>query len=694
MASIDAVSASEPCPAREALAAFQRGILPPADLARLAGHLGRCERCEATLLGMEDDTFVACLRARSRETVVEESECGALEAWARGLAVEIGTPTVSHDGSPAPADEWTGPRAFGAYELLAKLGQGGMGVVYKARQLTLNRIVALKMLPAGCQADPDALARFRVEGEAVARLGHPHVVQIHDFGEHDGRLYFSMEYLEGGTLAERLRGGCLPEREAASLVQALAGAVQAAHEQRIVHRDLKPANVLLTKDGTPRVADFGLAKLLDEVEGSQTQTEAVLGTASYMAPEQAAGRVRQVGPLADVYALGAILYECLTGRPPFKGDDRSHTLELVRTAEPVPPGRWRAGLSRDLEAVCLKCLEKEPGRRYPSARALADDLESWREGRATVARPLRWPARAARSLRRRPGRSLAAAVLLVLVVVAPAAWLRLDPERPRRQIEAALARGERVTLIGETGEPRWFRWATGQQASQTSLSADGAFTVHSWTLGLLELVSEPGRPYRLRARVRHSRSDDVGDVGLYFAYRPHPPARDLHTFVQLTYNDLRSAAAQHARLFRKNGVLAPNAPPAPKGNTVRLYPAVFVPRPGGQDWHQTCRGPDPELFQPAQNDAPPWRTLSVVVTASGVRASWGVPEQAVGELSAAGMVEKLTEARDDLRKDPELAPLADALSPTFEPRGAVGLYVCRGSASFRDVVLEPLDASP
>jgi hypothetical protein len=260
-----------------------------------------------------------------------------------------------------------------------------MGVVYKARQLGLKRVVALKMILAGEHAGPDAQVRFRVEAEAVARLQHPNIVQVYQVGEHAGLPFFSLEFCPGGGLDKKLAGSPLAPAEAAAAVQALAGAMQAAHEAGVVHRDLKPANVLLDAAGTFKVTDFGLAKRLGEAGG--TATGALLGTPSYMAPEQAEGKGREVGPPADVYALGAILYECLTGLPPFRADTPLDTIMQVVADEPVPPRRLNPDVPRDLQTVCLKCLEKDPRRRYPSARALGDDLLAYLDGRPITARP-------------------------------------------------------------------------------------------------------------------------------------------------------------------------------------------------------------------------------------------------------------------------------------------------------------------
>jgi hypothetical protein len=340
-------------------------------------------------------------------------------------------PTPPSLGTQPTAPAEGGRPSVPGYEVLGELGRGGMGVVYRARQAALGRVVALKMVLAGGHAGAEELARFVAEAEVVARLRHPNIVAIHEVGKHDGLPFFSLEYVEGGSLAQRLDRAPLSPGQAARLVEVLAGAVHAAHQAGVLHRDLKPANVLLAPSDRPeavplgaapgpverfepKVTDFGLAKRLD-VEAGRTQSGAVLGTPSYMPPEQAAGRAREIGPAADVYALGATLYECLTGRPPSRAATPLDTLLQVLSEEPVPPSRLQPTVPRDLETVCLKCLAKEPHRRYPSARDLAEDLRRFQEGRPVRARPVGRPERAVKWARRNP----ALAGLLGVLVVAP-----------------------------------------------------------------------------------------------------------------------------------------------------------------------------------------------------------------------------------------------------------------------------------
>ncbi len=341
------------------------------------------------------------LRERGQAVSAEElcRDCPELadDVRRRIAALEAVYRVPNRPPADTPPDPAEAPRLRG-YEVLGLLGSGGMGVVYKARDVRLKRLVALKMILAGAHARPEERDRFRREAEAVARLQHPNVVHVYEVGEQDGRPFLALEYVGGGSLAERLGGKPQPADEAARLVRALALAVHAAHRQGIVHRDLKPANVLLAEDGTPKVTDFGLAKRLDEA--GLTQTGAVLGTPSYMAPEQAVGDSRGVGPHTDVYALGAILYELLTGRPPFEGATLLETLEQVRAQEPLPLRRLRSDVPRDLETICRKCLEKEPARRYASAQSLADDLGRFLGGELIHARSFTLADRLARTLSR------------------------------------------------------------------------------------------------------------------------------------------------------------------------------------------------------------------------------------------------------------------------------------------------------
>jgi eukaryotic-like serine/threonine-protein kinase len=357
----------------------------------------------------------------------------------QALAGRIGTPsTVTDELSPARTAAL--PMRVDGYDLLSELGRGGTGVVYLARHVHLKRLVALKMIQSPAHRCSRQLARFRGEAEVLASIQHPNIIQIYEVGECDGQPFLALEYLPGGGLDRRLHGRPQPPRQAAQLLRTLVRAVGAAHQAGVIHRDLKPANVLLTADGTPKITDFGLAKRLDATTG-QTTTGDILGTPHYMAPEQAYGRRDAVGPWTDIYALGAILYELLTGRPPFSGATVWDTLEQMTSLDPVPPSRLQAKVPRDLEIICLKCLEKGPQRRYASAADLAEDLRRFLANEPIRARPSPVWERAWKWVRRRPAlASLCGAGLLSAVVLLGSVIVGLKAAAGTAQLEAREAK--------------------------------------------------------------------------------------------------------------------------------------------------------------------------------------------------------------------------------------------------------------
>jgi WD40 repeat protein/serine/threonine protein kinase len=360
-------------------------------------------------------------------------------------------PTQEFRGSPVPG-----------YELHEELGRGGMGVVYRATQTALNRPVALKMILSGSHAGPVERERFRREAQAVAALQHPNIVQIFEIGESNGHAYLALELVEGGSLAQHLSGTPWSARDSAQLVELLARAVQYAHDQGVIHRDLKPGNILLAKErglpnalqsarnAVPKVTDFGLAKRIDETVAPDgaTKTGAVMGTPSYIAPEQAAGKTREIGPAVDVYALGAILYELLTGRPPFRGETPLDTVLQVINEDPVAPKSLQPNIPWDLQTICLACLAKSPAKRYPSARALADDLRRYLNGEPILARPLGSWGRTVKWARRHPVLAVLALTSIIttvgIVTVLSIAYSRVSEAVKDRENEAAAAHAARL----------------------------------------------------------------------------------------------------------------------------------------------------------------------------------------------------------------------------------------------------------
>jgi serine/threonine protein kinase/WD40 repeat protein len=435
-------------------------------------HLEKCPNCEAAAQQLDDlaDPVMRELRRACRS----QGDVSTVTVASKGAASTDGGNSLLPEVPPVAL-----PETVAGYTLLKELGRGGMGVVYQARQICPARVVALKVLLVAAHADAERRARFLGEADAIARLQHPGIVQVYEVGQHDGLPFLALKYVAGGSLAERIKGQPQPPRQAAELVEALSGAVQHAHERGIVHRDLKPANILLASGGreppddgpqaggsppslagcVAKITDFGLAK---QERPELTATGAILGTPSYMAPEQAAGDKDAVGPAADVYALGAILYELLTGRPPFQGVTALQTLEQVRSQEPVAPSQLQAQLPRDVSTICLKCLQKEPRKRYASALDLAEDLRRFLEGRPIRARAVGVGERVWRWSRRNPvTAALAVALALALVAgtvlsICLALWPREEADEARAQSAAAeknAGRADRQKRIAQ-GEKR------------------------------------------------------------------------------------------------------------------------------------------------------------------------------------------------------------------------------------------------
>jgi serine/threonine-protein kinase len=582
-------------------------------------------------------------------------------AWRRELERQFAVDEVLQEPLEVRVLHITGADGVAEeYHVLSEVCNNRTGSVVKARHVRLDRVVAVKTCPAGDAADA---AWFHAGAQAQARLQHPNILPVFAVGESaEGLPCFAMAFAEGGSLAQRIDGKPQPPAEAVRVVRTLAEAMGYAHDEGVVHRDLKPANVVLSADGTVQVTDFGLARRLD-APGGQSKTGDLLGTPPYMAPEQAVGRTRDVGPLSDVYALGAILYELLTGRPPFQGKTVVETLQHVVKRPPVRPRRLQRGVPRALESICLKCLEKRPRRRYASARALADDLRRWEQGQRPRAHaPF---ARAARFLRRHAVPVAVLAVLLTAAATASLAGYLSHPERAWERIARQLGENGEVTLIGATGPPSYRTWeAVGDGRQKEQLAADGTFQITSERGCLLCLVRDPQHPrYRLRATIRHDQSfwKLSSRVGVYFAYGPWTAADPDPCYGVVMFDGCETSML-------------------PRGSPVEMMlcrlkaPESTVPRTAGR----------PAYIPVLWKAQPDWFQLTVDIAPEQVRIAIcrdGDPADKSRTTEVSWQI--IQKERAKLFRDVLAPDLADAY------RGALGLYVVNGTASFRNVVVTP-----
>jgi serine/threonine-protein kinase len=539
------------------------------------------------------------------------------------------------------------------YRVEALLGHGGMGVVYRARHLRLGRAVALKMLLGGPCARREELKRFLREAQAVAGLRHSNIVQIYDCGEVDGRPYFTMELVEGGNLADQIRGVPQPARRSATLVATLADAIHSAHESKIVHRDLKPSNILIAKDGTPKITDFGLARRL-EGDAGLTLSGAPLGTPSYMAPEQARGDKSAIGPATDVYALGAILYELLTGLSPFRADTAAGTLHLVLTAEPISPAQLNPLVPRDLTTICLKCLSKEPGRRYAGARELADDLRQFLNGGPIQARPPgRWE-RGWRWLRRRPAvaTALVAAGLLAICLVGAALVLNRE--------QTAQARGVEEDLQEATLQQKKFAWAEAAAALERAkgrLGSGGPAELHRRVEQAAYRLDQARRDVSLAARLEAIRLKRATHVEGYF-----------NSASERRFTNAR-ADQEYEQAFRQAGFEEVGKDPVAAATHVRESVvteallayltdwAVCAVAPDRQDWLlAVARRANPGAWSDRVRDPAAWRDGAALAALAGdmptteqaipLRLALAERLQATGG-NALGVLQQVREAHPD-----------------------------------------------
>jgi serine/threonine protein kinase len=560
------------------------------------------------------------------------------------------------------------------YQILGELGRGGMGVVYKAWMVNLKRVVALKMTLAGAHAGPAELARFRTEAEAMARLQHPNFAQIYGFGEHAGQPFIVMEFIDGGNLEEKLTRfmPAFSAREAALLAETLARAVDFMHSRGFVHRALRPADVLLTTEGVPKIIDFGLAKLVgrEAPEEDPNPEGAIIGVPSYMAPEQARGQADKIGPLVDIYALGGILYELLTGLPPFRGETGLDTLQMVLSCAPTNIRLLQPKVPRDLEAICAKCLRKEPGERYPRAAALAEDLHRFLRGQPVRARP----AGPVRRLRLWIGRQPATASLaaaLVLVVAGALALVAIPSEEfePRTDLASPresgrLKAGHAVTLIGMTGPPAWYALLVSGTPVMVSTAPGDLFTLTtSYDFSLLELLPDPQQQrYRYSAEVRFNPSSPhFGAAGIFFAQSKRETAKGrVYSFCKLSLLHDLGSRSDNLVQFGIQAYLEPvRGQPSFNSHMVTLQ--RHLPRAKATEW----------------------RRLAVEVRPELIRVWWD--GRFLGQVSSSAL-RKAAEQTFSLNA----TRFGQKLRANFTPRMGLGLYIQGGSASFRNVTVESL----
>lgn len=573
--------------------------------------------------------------------------------------------------APKPGQTVWGP-VVGHYEILSEIASGGMGVVFKARDVTaLDRVVALKALRGDLFGASERMAqRLRREARAVAQLSHPNIVTVYDFGEEPGRQYIAMAYAGGGCLATKRARFTTEPAAAVGLLAKVARAVQHAHEHGILHRDLKPSNVLLTEQGEPLVADFGLAKCLDTAD-DLTCTGEILGTPSYMAPEQATGRQDKLGPATDVWALGVMLFELLTGQRPFTGESKAEILDRVRTAEPTWPPTSTA-LDPGLRRIVAACLAKEPSDRYVTAAALADDLQRWLDGQSVHGRPRSFRAIVHSRVGRR---TILAGTAIFLMVLGGLAALALMPTGGNSAqtgpgpvdanwVGAELDAGRSVELVGAVGPPTAYRLIVGDFAPS---GPDEPLALHSWRLGFLELLARPPREnFRLRAEVHIDEGDDVGKAGLYAAFNHlNDPRADELRWTALAFDDQASRQSNRratTALYRVREIEKPATPPYYR----HLY--TF----GSQDL-------------PPRDLSEPWREVVLEFRRGSLTCIYEGRQVGLLTWEEAGRLDEDLSAKGDF---PRPKGSADG---RCDPHGGIGLFVDKKRASFRHVSVEPLN---
>jgi hypothetical protein len=583
------------------------------------------------------------------------------------------------------------PTAPAGYEILGELGLGGMGAVYLAREVVPDRLVAMKFLRRpGSQTAYD---RFLVEVRALAALDHPNIIRVitTDFFRSDP--FFTTEYFPNGSLLKRVdESGVLDPVEAAKIMAAAARAVHAANQKDVIHRDLKPSNILLTADGVPKVADFGLAKRLNREDDLTTATGA-LGSPPYMAPEQTGQcAVETVDARTDVYGLGATLYHLVTGCRPFVGDTPEQVIGRVLVDPPPRPRSVRPELPRELEAIILKCLEKDPSRRYPSGEALAADLDRFLAGRPPEAPLLTLPRRVGQRIRKnRKPMAVAVAVPCLFAIATMGAWLALTPADPLKEIERSLAEGDEVTLIGEKGLPKWHRWVLGSPELGLSSTGDGTCSFESMGRAFLEMCRDPmSNHYRVRADVRFARSklpaeaapggeiNGVTTAGVYFGYSASPgnAGATAHAMFVVGFDDSpRRGGAQGAEARK---------------SAVHLRRFIELQDPNGGKPVSVKSTLAYAHFDAAVALPGPWRTIEIEISSDGVQASWLRSNGTMDRFAAYSTDVIRTEYAGLLQKLDLVSPNHGVLLPNWSPRMPLGIWNDRAAIDIRNVIVTPI----
>ncbi|HEV3237776.1 MAG TPA: serine/threonine-protein kinase [Gemmataceae bacterium] len=577
---------------------------------------------------------------------------------------------------------------FGRYQLLEVLAQGGMGIVYKALDTQLGRIVALKMIRSGSNAEPTEIERFQREARAIAQLRHDHIIELYDFDYEDGRFYYTMPFLPGGTLAARLRRGPANLKEMVEIVRKVALALHHAHEHHLLHRDVKPSNVLLDEKGKPLVADFGLAKFLN-ADSDLTLTQHFLGTPSYAAPELLADPPGEPSEQSDIWSLGVMLYELLVGRRPFCGGSASAVVRQIQTIDPPSPSSLRGEIDAGLEAIILKCLRKAPGQRYSSALELATHLENWEQGRplAVIPEPLISKVRRKLAVHKKSlsiGLGLLSAILAVtcLVLLWPqsaTSTKKGDPEEWYKKVQAELAKDKTVTLVPQKGQPPGFRVLTGETPPNGDDIDDKPFRVHSVGLTLIELLPDPlCDNYRFSVEVRHDNMTE-GLAGLFVKYNSLDTDKGpIYAYFELGFADFGT----NRNWFYLNN------PDEEQGLLDLKYVMLRDPN-SEKDWgsHEYLRTGLYDTFLPqrAVSSGPdaPWRRLTINVSSTEI--TFALDGEPLKKLVFEEFQPTLQGWKELLlQRNPEKSAFRQL---DFDTGHGLGVFVLNGSAAFRSATI-------